>query len=57
MTSGTIADLARAQSEYRMEYQAQDGLKEENVHDDSNKKRWNYEPIKPFELTIISKTP
>lgn len=50
MTSGTIADLAKVQSEYRME-QSQDD------EDDDKQKRWYYEPLKPFELPIISKTP
>ena len=55
MTPGTIADLARVHSEYMIEFWAQDGLKEDNDYEDSGKKCWYYEPLKPFELPIVSK--
>jgi len=55
MTCGTIADLAKVQSEYRMEQSQDRGDQEE---EEANKqKRWYYEPLKPFELPVVSKTP
>jgi len=51
LSSGTVADLARVQTEYRMEQLGQ------TVEEDDVKKQWYYEPIKAFELPIVSKTP
>ena len=55
--STTIADLARVHPEYMMECWAQDGLKEDDDHEDGDKKHWYYELLKPSELLIVSKTP
>ena len=55
LSAGTISDLARIQLNYREE-QAQAFDEEEGSCDDE-RKRYFYEPLKPFELPITSKAP
>ena len=54
MSAGMIEDLAKIQSKYRMEQLRLGGSEYE---EDDERKRLYYEPLKPFELPITSKTP
>ena len=62
-TKGLLIPSARAlihneavcRDDGRAEQRGQDGLEEDDG--DQGKKGWYYEPLKPFELPIVSKTP
>jgi hypothetical protein len=56
LSAGAISDLARIQLNYRTELAQMNGG-ERGSSRDKDRKRYCYEPLKPFELPITSKAP